>query len=355
VVSHAYSYLARGPSCKAYPGFRLGDADTTGKVLVKHLVCACTGLPRQDLERIFEYGKYTPQRAMDLLATMQPTSKFGEVFQYSNVLAAAGGYVAGHVLYPDKEFGAAYDEAMKKLVFDPLGMKTATFDSARVLKGNHAGAHAFDVDGRPAPGKMGMSRASIPLRPESSRAPWRRARTTTARLRSSRSTPVWTVSSWWSASAAASACSSCATGSTSTYIRTRTPCCRRADRRRCAGEHAPAALVQSTRRRGLPCRVELIDLLVRRAGREGGVERGDHLGAIRALEHLERPLPRLYHLALRRRQGQPGRLVREGVAHRPLALVHEEHARPRHDRHQLRAVRGTPPSALAAPRPARRR
>ena len=68
---------------------------------------------------------------MDLLGTMQPTSKFGEVFQYSNLLAAAAGWVAAHVVYPDKELGAAYDEAMKKLVFEPLGMKTATFDMAR--------------------------------------------------------------------------------------------------------------------------------------------------------------------------------------------------------------------------------
>jgi CubicO group peptidase (beta-lactamase class C family) len=153
------------PVTKAYPGFKLGDADTTAKVLVEHLVCACTGLPRQDMEWIFEYGKMTPKSGMDLLGTMQPTSKFGEVFQYSNVLAAAGGWVAGHVVYPDKELGAAYDEAMKKLVFDPLGMKGTTMDLARVEKGNHARPHAEDLDGKPTVAKMALNRAVVPFRP----------------------------------------------------------------------------------------------------------------------------------------------------------------------------------------------
>src|SRR5262249_30407530 len=43
------------PVIDVYPKFKLGDADTTKKVLVKNLICACTGLPRQDLEWIFEF------------------------------------------------------------------------------------------------------------------------------------------------------------------------------------------------------------------------------------------------------------------------------------------------------------
>lgn len=43
-----------------FPGFKLGDAATTDKVLVKHLICACTGVPRQDFEWLFEGEKQTP-------------------------------------------------------------------------------------------------------------------------------------------------------------------------------------------------------------------------------------------------------------------------------------------------------
>ena len=83
------------PVTQLFPRFRLGDADTTRSVLVKHLICACTGMPRQDLEWLFEYGKMTPESSLALLGTMQPTSKFGELFQYSNLMAAAAGYTAG--------------------------------------------------------------------------------------------------------------------------------------------------------------------------------------------------------------------------------------------------------------------
>jgi CubicO group peptidase (beta-lactamase class C family) len=152
------------PVTQAYPGFKLGDADTTARAQVKHLVCACTGLPRQDLEWIFEFAKLTPQKGMDLLGTMQPTTKFGEIFQYSNVLAAAGGWVGAHAAYPGKELGAAYDEAMKKLVFDPLGMKHATFDLARVDR-DHASPHAETVDGKTTVAKMDLNRAILPFRP----------------------------------------------------------------------------------------------------------------------------------------------------------------------------------------------
>ena len=93
------------PVTTLLPQFKLGDADTTSKVLVENLVCACTGLPRQDFEWLLEFGKATPESALATLGTMQPTSKFGEMFQYSNPLAAAGGYVAAHVLFPDSSSG----------------------------------------------------------------------------------------------------------------------------------------------------------------------------------------------------------------------------------------------------------
>ena len=43
------------PVVEAYPAFRLGDAQTTRQVLVKHLIRACTGMPRQDMEAMFEF------------------------------------------------------------------------------------------------------------------------------------------------------------------------------------------------------------------------------------------------------------------------------------------------------------
>ena len=153
------------PATSLLPSFKLGDADTTRQVLVKHLICACTGLPRQDMEWILEYGQFTADGALRSLATMQPTSGFGELFQYSNPLAAAAGYIGGHVAYPDLELGKAYDEAMRTRVFEPLGMTSTTFDFARAQQGNFAAPHAPDVDGRTSPALMAVNHAVIPVRP----------------------------------------------------------------------------------------------------------------------------------------------------------------------------------------------
>jgi len=153
------------PVTTLLPSFKLGNADTTSRVLVKHLICACTGLPRQDFEWLFQYEGVTPQGALATLATIQPTSKFGEMFQYSNLLAGAAGFVGGHVAYPNMELGAAYDQVMRTRVFMPLGMTSTTFSFKRALAANHATAHAPDIDGKPAHAVMDINYSIIPLRP----------------------------------------------------------------------------------------------------------------------------------------------------------------------------------------------
>ena len=153
------------PVVEAFPSFKLGDAETTKRVLVKHLICACTGLPRQDLEWLFEFDKSTPAAALASLATMQPTSKFGEVFQYSNPLAAAAGFIGGSLAHPGQELGAAYDAAMDEQVFKPLGMASTTFDFKKALNGNVALPYGLDIDGKVQPARMDMNLAIVPVRP----------------------------------------------------------------------------------------------------------------------------------------------------------------------------------------------
>jgi CubicO group peptidase (beta-lactamase class C family) len=162
------------PVTKVYPSFKLGDDKTTRQVLVKHLLCACTGLPRQDLEWLFEFKGASAASVMRTLGGMQPTTKFGELFQYSNLMAAAAGYVAGNAIYPDKELGAAYDEAMRTRIFEPLGMTTATFDIASAERGNHARPHGLDVDGKVAVASMDLNYSVWAARPAG--AAWTSAR-----------------------------------------------------------------------------------------------------------------------------------------------------------------------------------
>ena len=149
----------------ALPQFKLGNDEVTKQVEIKHLICACTGMPRQDLEWLLEWKGSTPESILKSLGTMVPTSKFGELFQYSNLMAAAGGYTGAHAMYPKLELGAAYDKAMQTLVFDPLGMKSTSFDYARALRANHAMPHGIDIDGKPARDLMEENYSIISARP----------------------------------------------------------------------------------------------------------------------------------------------------------------------------------------------
>jgi CubicO group peptidase (beta-lactamase class C family) len=148
-----------------YPEFKLGDAATTAATEIRHLVCACTGLPRKDYDWIFEFAGATPLTEMKYLAGVQPTTKFGETFQYSNLLAAAAGFTAAHVIAPKQELGKAYDAAMKQRIFDPLGMKSTTFDYKKALKGNHAEPHGWNADGVAERRSMDVNYSIYPLRP----------------------------------------------------------------------------------------------------------------------------------------------------------------------------------------------
>jgi len=153
------------PVVEVYPTFKLGDADTTKRVLVKNLICACTGLPRQDLEWIFEFEQATPASSLALLGTMQPTSKFGEVFQYNNLMASAAGYIGGHIVYPQMELGAAFDRAMEERIFEPLGMDATTFDFGEAMASNWARPHARGFAGPVQPVPMDWNSITYPYRP----------------------------------------------------------------------------------------------------------------------------------------------------------------------------------------------
>ncbi len=147
------------------PSFALADAAVTAAVQVQHTVCACTGMPRQDLEFLFDFDGWEPEARLASMAKMKPTTGFGETFQYSNVMVATGGWVAARAYAPKKKLGPAYDEAMQKLVFGPLKMKTATFDAARAQKGDHALPHAQGLSADYAPSPLALERGVDSVRP----------------------------------------------------------------------------------------------------------------------------------------------------------------------------------------------
>jgi CubicO group peptidase (beta-lactamase class C family) len=153
------------PVTKIYTSFKVGDPEVTKRVLMKHLVCACTGLPRQDFEWLFTFASSSPQGQLDVLATMKPTTEFGALFQYSNPLASAAGYIGARTIKADGDLGKAYDDVMHEKVFRPLGMSRTTFSFDEALKTDHASPHSWDIALKNVPIDMVLNHSVIPVRP----------------------------------------------------------------------------------------------------------------------------------------------------------------------------------------------
>jgi CubicO group peptidase (beta-lactamase class C family) len=119
-------FLWSTPVTEVLPGFALADADVTRRLEMRHTVCACTGMPRRDTDFIFRYRGVRPEDRIAAMRQMSPTTGFGETFQYSNYLVAAGGYAAAHSYVPDVPLKDAYERSMQQLVFEPLGMRESS-------------------------------------------------------------------------------------------------------------------------------------------------------------------------------------------------------------------------------------
>ena len=128
-----------------YPGFAVGDADLTKKMTIRNTLCACTGIPYDNLGTDFEYAGVSAEKWFERMKVLAPTRGFGEALQESTPMIAAAGYVAAHAFDPRKPLGEAYDEAMRDKVFGPLGMKATTFDPRVVARSDHASPHLRDA------------------------------------------------------------------------------------------------------------------------------------------------------------------------------------------------------------------
>ena len=154
------------PVAQLLPSFKVGDAALTQRLRVRHLLCACSGIPAQDMEGAFSGDEMSANDVLGVLAGIKPTARIGELYQYSNLMAVAGGYLGGHVAHAGLPLDQAYDRVMQELVFDPLGMAATTFDFDVAMQGNFAAPHATTIDGDTVVADMGINRMSIPMRPD---------------------------------------------------------------------------------------------------------------------------------------------------------------------------------------------
>ncbi len=147
------------------PGFRLADPKLTAQLELWHMSCACTGMPRRDIENLVEYGNVTAEQRLASMREMQPTTGLGETYQYSNLMVAAGGFAAAHAWAPTLGLNEAYVKAMDAVVFAPLGMRTSTADFTKATARPHATPHALDLDGQLRPLPIGYEGNVVPIAP----------------------------------------------------------------------------------------------------------------------------------------------------------------------------------------------
>jgi len=102
------------------PWFRLYDAQAGERLTPRDLVTHRSGLPRHDL---VWYNNHTSSRE-DLvrsLAYLQPTADLRVKWQYNNLMFLTAGYLV------ETMTGQSWEDAVRTLVFEPLGLKRSNF------------------------------------------------------------------------------------------------------------------------------------------------------------------------------------------------------------------------------------
>jgi CubicO group peptidase (beta-lactamase class C family) len=137
------------PLVELLPDFAVSDPALTPQLTVRDAFCACTGLPRLDLEFMFPAHTLTPEVLIAGMAELPLTAAYGEMYQYNNQMVAAGGFAAAVAGGGSpRDLSHAYDITLRERVLNPIGMPRTTDVLTRVVAGNdYAVPHAADVTG----------------------------------------------------------------------------------------------------------------------------------------------------------------------------------------------------------------
>lgn len=148
------------PVVDLYPSFKVKDPELTKTITMRNLVCACTGVPRRDMEWLFNSSHLTPKDTVAALADFEFYTKFGEAFQYSNQMVATAGYIAGQVAEGNHgDLPGDYAKALQDRVLGPIGMISTTLSFQQVEEeGNYAIPHTAMLDRSYAPISLDVER-----------------------------------------------------------------------------------------------------------------------------------------------------------------------------------------------------
>ncbi|MBK8796758.1 MAG: beta-lactamase family protein [Anaerolineales bacterium] len=155
------------PAIELYPAFKVADPALTEQITMRNLVCACTGVPRRDLELIFNASEQSAADTVAALADFEFFTDFGEAFQYSNQMVATAGYIAANAAQGGgADLESEYEQALQERVLDPIGMENTTlsFDKIRE-RGNYAIPHMLTLQNTYAPITLDDEAVLTPIAP----------------------------------------------------------------------------------------------------------------------------------------------------------------------------------------------
>jgi CubicO group peptidase (beta-lactamase class C family) len=124
-----------------YPELKLMDEEAASRVTMRHLLTH-TGGWVGDYFNDFGLGEDALHRMIAKMAELEQLSPLGELWSYNN----SGFYLAGRVI--EILMGTNFEEAMKELVLDPLGLEMSFFFAHEVITHRVAAGHKV-VDGKP--------------------------------------------------------------------------------------------------------------------------------------------------------------------------------------------------------------
>lgn len=120
------------------PEFRLYDENLTVRVTPVDLLSHRTGLPRHDALWYFNRD-LSREDLIHRLRYLEPSKDLRETYQYNNLMFLTAGYLTERVL------NTTWEEAIRKLIFQPLSMTASTFTIEAMDKSSdHAAPYQKD-------------------------------------------------------------------------------------------------------------------------------------------------------------------------------------------------------------------
>jgi putative ATP-binding cassette transporter len=121
------------PVRQLWSGFRMKDREAEAAVSLRDLLSMTAGIPETSEERLKTLWA-RPSDVFEVIAQSTSLAQPGSTFSYSPISYAAGGYLSAIAAgYASQDLTTGFESSMHHNVFQPLGMKQATFSRIKAL------------------------------------------------------------------------------------------------------------------------------------------------------------------------------------------------------------------------------